>query len=254
MSHSVSLRDYLPLTDIFFALIDEIERVSTVEDLHAILRSAVELYGLRNVAYLGVNLPGSRVGDRFIAVTYTDEWVKRYVSANYFNIDPVLPGGMRSLIPLDWSVLPSASPKVRTLFGEAREHGVGARGLSFPVRGRLGETALFSITSDVPEAEWEHFKRERMRDLQVLAYHLHGLVLRNAGAVQDDILLSPRELECLQWAACGKTIQDTGDILGISRRTVKFYLEIARHKLNAVNLTQSVAKAVALGLISGKPF
>jgi DNA-binding CsgD family transcriptional regulator len=62
--------------------------------------------------------------------------------------------------------------------------------------------------------------------------------------------LSPREIECLQWVALGKTYTDIAMILGVSHATIKTNLDAARFKLNAVNLPQAVAKAVTLGLIT----
>ncbi|KAH2814572.1 hypothetical protein KXV85_004728, partial [Aspergillus fumigatus] len=47
----------------------------------------------------------------------------------------------------------------------------------------------------------------------------------------DGIRLSPRELECLEWASQGKSAWEIGRILGISRNTVASYLENAKEKL-----------------------
>jgi LuxR family transcriptional regulator, quorum-sensing system regulator BjaR1 len=61
--------------------------------------------------------------------------------------------------------------------------------------------------------------------------------------------LTPREREILRWAADGKTAWEVSVILNISERTVKFHLIQASQKLNAVNRTAAVAKALARGLI-----
>ena len=61
--------------------------------------------------------------------------------------------------------------------------------------------------------------------------------------------LSPRELECLTWAARGKTAEDCGLILGRSPETVRIHLKHAIRKLNAANTTHAVAKAILLELI-----
>lgn len=61
--------------------------------------------------------------------------------------------------------------------------------------------------------------------------------------------LTERELECLKWSAEGKTYEDIGMLLGISARTVRFFLENARHKLGSVNTTHAVAAAMLRGLI-----
>jgi LuxR family quorum sensing-dependent transcriptional regulator len=61
--------------------------------------------------------------------------------------------------------------------------------------------------------------------------------------------LTAREREVLRWAADGKTSWEVSVILRISERTVKFHLLQASRKLNAVNRTSTVAKALARGLI-----
>jgi DNA-binding CsgD family transcriptional regulator len=66
------------------------------------------------------------------------------------------------------------------------------------------------------------------------------------------IPLSPRELECLTWAAHGKTYTEIGMILNIKFATVKRHLDFARLKLNAVNLPHAVAIAIQNGLFEIK--
>ena len=61
--------------------------------------------------------------------------------------------------------------------------------------------------------------------------------------------LSHRELECLTWAAQGKTYSDIAAILGLSFASIKSYLDASRYKLHAGNVAHAVAIAVALGLI-----
>jgi DNA-binding CsgD family transcriptional regulator len=62
--------------------------------------------------------------------------------------------------------------------------------------------------------------------------------------------LSPRERECLLWAARGKTYNDIGAILGIAYGTVKTNLDIARYKLNCMTLAHATATAVARGIFT----
>lgn len=62
--------------------------------------------------------------------------------------------------------------------------------------------------------------------------------------------LSPRQRECLLWAARGKTYTDIGAILGIAYGTVKSHLDIARYKLNCATLAQTTALAVAQGIFT----
>ncbi len=62
-------------------------------------------------------------------------------------------------------------------------------------------------------------------------------------------VLSARQVECLSWAARGKTRFETATILGIGNATVKEHIKEAARKLDASNTTQAVAIACMRGLI-----
>jgi transcriptional regulator EpsA len=57
-------------------------------------------------------------------------------------------------------------------------------------------------------------------------------------------VLTPRELEILRWIAIGKSNFEVGAILSISPLTVKNHVQKILRKLNAVNRTQAVGKAL----------
>ena len=61
--------------------------------------------------------------------------------------------------------------------------------------------------------------------------------------------LSERERDVLRWTAAGKTSSETGMIMGISARTVNYHMTSILFKLNAVNKTHAVVKAVMLDLL-----
>lgn len=61
--------------------------------------------------------------------------------------------------------------------------------------------------------------------------------------------LSKREVECLRWAAVGKTDMEISLILSRSCATVRFHIHNAAMKLEAVNRSQTVFKATQLGYL-----
>lgn len=61
--------------------------------------------------------------------------------------------------------------------------------------------------------------------------------------------LSGREIECLRWAAAGKSSDEIAIILGISAYTVSSYFKSATRKLDAVNRMQAIARAMRMKLI-----
>jgi LuxR family transcriptional activator of conjugal transfer of Ti plasmids len=62
--------------------------------------------------------------------------------------------------------------------------------------------------------------------------------------------LTPRERECLLWAARGKTYAEIAMITGLAFGTVKTHLDGARFKLNCASLPAATAMAVARGLFT----
>jgi LuxR family quorum-sensing system transcriptional regulator CciR len=63
-------------------------------------------------------------------------------------------------------------------------------------------------------------------------------------------VLSKREVECLRWAAIGKTDFEISLIITRSRATVRFHMHNASNKLNSVNRSQTLFKAAQLGYIA----
>jgi DNA-binding CsgD family transcriptional regulator len=64
------------------------------------------------------------------------------------------------------------------------------------------------------------------------------------------VVLTKREVECLRWAAAGKTNDEIGLILGLQRTTVRFHIRSASAKLGAVNRDQTLFKAAQLGFLA----
>ncbi|WP_242128028.1 LuxR C-terminal-related transcriptional regulator [Sphingobium sp. Sx8-8] len=61
--------------------------------------------------------------------------------------------------------------------------------------------------------------------------------------------LSKREVECLHWAAIGKTDSEIATIIELSHATIRYHINRASEKLNAVNRAQTVFKAGQLGYL-----
>lgn len=63
------------------------------------------------------------------------------------------------------------------------------------------------------------------------------------------VTLTARQLECLAWAAAGKSASDIGAILGLSHRTVEDHLARAAERLGVRTRMQAVLRAQTLGVL-----
>jgi DNA-binding response OmpR family regulator len=88
-------------------------------------------------------------------------------------------------------------------------------------------------------------------DYAVLAARIAARLARVARSAvwPKQVQLREREVETLTWAARGKTFEEIGTILSLSKRTVEFHLDNARRKLGVATRTQALIKAAAGHLI-----
>ncbi len=239
------------LDKLFLEVFAQNDKLQITECGDEFLRVACNMFNVDNLAYLGVNLPVSNVKNYYVHNTYSKDWAIRYESQNYVSIDPIVRRGMTSMLPIDWNGLDAIGRPQRNFFGEAQEFGVGSQGLTFPVHGMHGETAVFSVSASMGAREWQDFRRSHLKDLRIIADFFHQRVLNTLTGQQQSQqnILTQRELECLHWSAEGKTYEDIAAILKITPRTVRFFLENARHKLGSLNTTHAVVSALLRGLI-----
>jgi DNA-binding CsgD family transcriptional regulator len=84
----------------------------------------------------------------------------------------------------------------------------------------------------------------------MLTYSLHSDQVHQPHYLGPNVRLTEREREVLTWVGRGKTSAEIAVILGVRERTVNFHCERAMRRLNVINRTQAVAKAIAHGLTS----
>ena len=123
-------------------------------------------------------------------------------------------------------------------------------GVSTPVHGLGCQWGLLSLAGSDERTD-RRTKLEQVAGAQLLATFTHEVGHRFATTQSlTNVHLTARELECLRWAAEGKTGWEIGRLLGISERTVVFHVENAARKLGVFGRRQAVARAIALQLIT----
>lgn len=180
--------------------------------------------------------------------TYPQDWQNVYLSQNYMNIDPVLGATLNSPIPVIWN--DALFVNQRGFWEEARAHGV-CHGWTLAVHGRHGETGVISLARSAGPLSNDELADTEGK-LVWLSHTANGVIdqliaRRNSPANMPSLTI--REREVLRWTAMGKTSDEIGIILGISARTVNFHVTTILEKLEAVNKTQAVAKAVILDIL-----
>jgi DNA-binding CsgD family transcriptional regulator len=119
-------------------------------------------------------------------------------------------------------------------------------GVAIPINATHGQRLVFWFLGN--RAGLSQAELNELCMIMLQALDSYNCIVRNGGAVQQT--LSARELEIVRWTGQGKTSIEIGQILSLSDHTVNAYMTNAIKKLDCVNRTQLVAKAIRLKLIN----
>lgn len=227
--------------------IDHLQSVETREQLNDLVVTLRDTLDVEHVVYHSVN----STGEQYAALTYSPEWVARYMEQDYSRIDPVVQACLRRFHPVDWKRLDWSGKNVRNFMGEAIDNGVGGQGFSVPIRGPSGQFALFTVSSNAKDDLWLKYTEDRNREMILASHYINqkALELERGSDHLDIVSLSPRETDALTMLALGYSRAQAAESLSISEHTLRVYIESARFKLTAMNTTHAVARALNQGLL-----
>lgn len=192
-----------------------------------------------------------RGGKRVAAMSYSPDWIVRYMEAKFYEFDPVLAGASASFDPIDWAELDWDTNNKLLFRSEADEFGVGNQGYTVPVRGPSGQFAIFTINKKCSAEAWSKLLAECRTDFMLLAHFTHQRVLGLSGKEDAHTTrpLSNRERDAMRLIGEGLSRGQAAVKLGISENTFRVYIDSARHKLGALNIPHAIALAAHRGLI-----
>ena len=232
--------------------IDQLQHANTAAAVCERLLGVTSDFGLTALMAGTVPQPGTPRGqqkDHVLLCDWPGEWLERYVARNYVDHDPVVSHMKQLQAPFQWR---EASEGVRIdkssgeVMGDASAFKL-RDGLAFPLVTLDGQIVMVSLGGEAVELSAAEFGLVSLVSTYAIgrAMQLHSMVDEI-----DHIELTPRERECLQWAAVGKSEWEISQILGISEHTSEKHLLNAKGKLGAVNRVQAVAEAIRRGYIS----
>ncbi len=232
---------------VFQNFIDRLSSAQTADGLHAALADASAALDLSCFAYLVV--PRDQGPTARLISNYPAAWTKHYLKRHYERFDPVIIRALARSEPFEWGL--GLEPRIlsekhRELFEEAAKFGINY-GFTIPIHDHFGPVAAVTFATDVRNPQFQRSIKKHARVLQLMAMYFHAQARLTVDRERkaDFASLSPREAECLEWSAEGKSAWEIGCILGISRHTVTTYLENAKAKLGVRTIVQAVARLTA---------
>jgi LuxR family quorum sensing-dependent transcriptional regulator len=234
---------------ITFDSIDKLTKCETKAQIVGELSKIGALFGYENFCIGELPRPGGRSEDCLILSGWPEAWLHHYIEHNLIYQDPVIRKVRQETLPFLWSEAPyEADDKAAIrVMHDAKGFGL-AEGLAVPIYRHDGFQAIVTFgTSHANDTDERH-----KAALHLLGMYAHNAIvsIRKPKTRPLRKRLAPREIECLKWTAAGKSTWDISEILGLSERTVRQYIDSASAKLGAVNRPQAVAEALRNSLIS----
>lgn len=240
---------------VFQAALDTIERLKTrqtPDEILGDLQSVSNSVGFDGFMMTGLPDPGDKIDGYLLLKGWNQAWTERYLARDFVQHDPVVAMVRSTTRPFMWSEATAAAeptPLGAAVMNEAAEFGL-LTGLSVPIYSTTGFQAVVSFAGGKIDISGEH--KSMLHLVAIYAHNqLRDCYARDSAADRRSRRgrLSPREIECLRWAANGKTSWEIAQILNISNHTADGYLTSATRKLHAVNRIQAVAEGFRRGLI-----
>lgn len=228
--------------------IDEVSKLKTQFDVFRFMKRLTEAYRCR--AFMVINLPpitSFELQSNSVINNWPAELLSIYDQEALLPTSPVLQRLRTSTLPFVYEVStsPNREESKSQLAVALFERFRMTRFIYLPAHDVSGVRGAVSLAGDR-----ELFSREEVKDLFYIATHVFDRLaeIRNLDVRVVDAL-TDREIDCLNWTAAGKTSAEIAEILTLSEHTVNHYLNRATKKLDTVNRTQAVAKALRVGLI-----
>lgn len=183
---------------------------------------------------------------------FLDQW-----QDDFSHLHPTIPRCRFEVMPFvsyedrDWETLGALTPLQRRLRCDLAKLGISVV-LGVPVHLPQGVTAALLWSGDDP-ARFGREVAEHAHLLMVIAQFFMAKRKRprpRRDPRHDLAFLTPRQIEMIRFAAAGKTIFETAEILGLSSHTVRKHLRTVFERLDAVNVTHAVAIAAQFGLLT----
>ncbi|BDA84378.1 LuxR family transcriptional regulator [Aureimonas sp. SA4125] len=222
-------------------------------------------FGLTSLIYDYTPVPYSHDGDlinpSFLGMRgVPDDFAALWCEGGYYQIDPVQHLAFRSPKPFVWSYRQEARTVLNPYLNEGHAPVVDyvhatriTCGMTVPVHLPGGSCATVTGIRQDAEAGFDRAADVHLGGFTVLAHALHAALEPLFGRRERQsqaVRLSPRELECVRFAAEGLSAKEISLKLGRSAATVVMHLNAAARKLQARNRAQMVARAAHYRFLS----
>ncbi len=226
-----------------------VRSAGSIELCRSLFKTTILEHGLDTFACGELDL-SERDRHAFYVIDWPESWKRFYLERDLIKRDPLLDALQLYRRPFTWSELKQdqrLSAEAQDVLREAGKRG-WHDGLVVPIpRAKSTRFGLVSIAGHCPEIG--PALRTGLETISICFFEqVRTLVPRDGFAVAP-AGLTPREIECIQKVALGRSDRQIADELRIAIATAHEHVEAAKRKLRVKNRAELAAVAVSLGIV-----
>lgn len=229
-------------------IVAQLGRAQDISALDQMFAARLTPLGFQQAGYLRIFGEGEFHGAKYLFGGTVPGWAERYQKQRHWVEDPVVMQVCHSTAAFTLTEVAGKSAKGSAILTESRTLGL-FDGFVAPIRANYDEVGfvLLCAPATVGFEDRERFLLQGMCE----TYARAGLTHLASPALPQP--LTPREIECLNWVAVGRSDPQIGMVLGLSPNTVHAHVESAKTKLGANSRAQLVLRAAMAGMIRSDP-
>lgn len=222
--------------------------VSEESEFEQLVSELTRAHGFKSFAIISIpDTKDDRLQPKVLLTNWPREFLIRYDALGLMRNSGMFKKLRKTTVPMTWELADFSGTRpddeVESSMELFREFGL-TRGLFIPALNSIDTAATWTFDGDRPPMD-----EAEIAELALIVATAHETFGKIYGPSEKHSNLTGREIEALQWAADGKTSAEIAVIIALSENTINTYLNTAMRKLDCVNRTQLVAKALRLGLI-----
>ncbi|MEM9170269.1 MAG: LuxR family transcriptional regulator [Pseudomonadota bacterium] len=227
--------------------------LTSFDDLRAAFIEHFHAEGVRMMSYHHLPPPGASDYDQpltVIAEGFPDAWVQRYTDDGLHDCDPITRHAQNAFHAFWWSdarAFADLDDAERNYLVAMDEAALGD-GLAVPLFGPHGRNGYAGLGCGCDARPYDDDHVMRLQLAAQLGHQQYCHIL--FAEAPDNIRLSKREREVLEWVAKGKSNSVIAEIVGISMNTVDTYLRRIYEKLDVSDRVTASLRGLAVGLIA----
>jgi LuxR family transcriptional regulator, quorum-sensing system regulator CviR len=218
---------------------------SDLEDIWLAMQSLCNIESLTLSVAESVPTNSGDDSGNFYAYGVNAEWMSLYMDNEYAHIDPVVRYCKIAEGVFSWSrAIEHFGVETKEFVDMAHRFGLND-GFAVGVPSHL-LTGMASVVS--VSVNHKYFSLPDRIMVETLLPHVNAILNRPGFLSSPDF--TSKQAEVLKWASSGKSHWETGVIMGISERTVKFHFDNIFKKLGVRSRTEAIRKARIMGVVS----